>query len=85
MGCVIHGVLPFQAVVDGAEDGGEGADVPHEMQFLLVESKAIDGSGGNTFVVFLPLVEGTIWASLQGSGAGDDELQFCIERMTRSR
>jgi raffinose synthase len=47
-----------------------------------VESKA--ATGGNieeemSYVVFLSLVEGAFWASLQGVGAGGDELQLCVE------
>ncbi|KAF2925428.1 probable galactinol--sucrose galactosyltransferase 6 [Oryza sativa Japonica Group] len=61
--------------------GEKGGDVPHETQFLLVESKAgVDGGGGDaSYLVFLPLVEGAFRASLQGGGAGGDELQLCVE------
>ncbi|KAF7099696.1 hypothetical protein CFC21_101300 [Triticum aestivum] len=62
--------------------GDKGGDVPHETQFLLVESRA-PGTGGEeeetSYVVFLPLVEGAFRASLQGGGAGGDELQLCVE------
>ncbi|KXG19425.1 hypothetical protein SORBI_3010G057400 [Sorghum bicolor] len=56
--------------------GDKGGDVPHETQFLLVESR---GAGGEdaAYVVFLPLVEGAFRASLQG-GAGD-ALELCVE------
>ncbi|KAL6898069.1 hypothetical protein ACP4OV_006665 [Aristida adscensionis] len=57
--------------------GEKGGDVPHETQFLLVESKAAGAGGEDAYVVFLPLVEGAFRASLQG-GAGD-ELQLCVE------
>ena len=57
--------------------GDKGGDVPHETQFLLVESRAADGGGEDAYVVFLPLVEGAFRASLQG-GAGD-ELELCVE------
>uniref|UniRef100_A0A0E0G9X0 Uncharacterized protein n=1 Tax=Oryza nivara TaxID=4536 RepID=A0A0E0G9X0_ORYNI len=44
----------------------------------------VDGGGGdNAYVVFLSLVEGAILASLRGGGAGDDELQLCIESARR--
>ncbi|CAD6340087.1 unnamed protein product [Miscanthus lutarioriparius] len=58
--------------------GDKGGDVPHETQFLLVESRGA-GAGGEdaAYVVFLPLVEGAFRASLQG-GAGD-ELELCVE------
>uniref|UniRef100_A0A0D3GDD3 galactinol--sucrose galactosyltransferase n=1 Tax=Oryza barthii TaxID=65489 RepID=A0A0D3GDD3_9ORYZ len=61
--------------------GEKGGDVPHETQFLLVESKAgVDGGGGDaSYLVFLPLVEGAFRASLQGGGAGGDDLQLCVE------
>ncbi|KAE8779338.1 putative galactinol--sucrose galactosyltransferase 6 [Hordeum vulgare] len=61
--------------------GDKGGDVPHETQFLLVESRAT-GAGEDeeaSYVVFLPLVEGAFRASLQGGGAGGDELQLCVE------
>ncbi|KAG2604500.1 hypothetical protein PVAP13_4NG067750 [Panicum virgatum] len=59
--------------------GDKGGDVPHETQFLLVESR---GAGGEdeaaaAYVVFLPLVGGAFRASLQG-GAGD-ALELCVE------
>lgn len=56
--------------------GEKGGDVPHETQFLLVESKAVDG-GDDAYVVFLPLVEGAFRASLRGGAR--DELELCIE------
>uniref|UniRef100_A0A453QVE5 galactinol--sucrose galactosyltransferase n=1 Tax=Aegilops tauschii subsp. strangulata TaxID=200361 RepID=A0A453QVE5_AEGTS len=60
--------------------GDKGGDVPHETQFLLVESRAIGGEEDDaSYVVFLPLVEGAFRASLQGGGAGGDELQLCVE------
>ncbi|KAM0918564.1 hypothetical protein ACQ4PT_009055 [Festuca glaucescens] len=60
--------------------GVKGGDVPHETQFLLVESKAAGDSEEETsYVVFLPLVEGAFRASLQGGGAGGYELQLCVE------
>ncbi|KAL6898001.1 hypothetical protein ACP4OV_006597 [Aristida adscensionis] len=57
--------------------GEKGGDVPHETQFLLVESRDAGAGGEDAYVVFLPLVEGAFRASLQG-GAGD-ELQLCVE------
>ncbi|KQK19399.1 hypothetical protein BRADI_1g48050v3 [Brachypodium distachyon] len=59
--------------------GSKGGDVPHETQFLLVESKAAAGDDEDeaSYVVFLPLVEGAFRASLQG-GVGD-ELELCVE------
>ncbi|XP_047075395.1 probable galactinol--sucrose galactosyltransferase 6 isoform X1 [Lolium rigidum] len=58
--------------------GVKGGDVPHETQFLLVESRAASDEE-TSYVVFLPLVEGAFRASLQGGGAGGDELQLCVE------
>ncbi|XP_062233488.1 probable galactinol--sucrose galactosyltransferase 6 [Phragmites australis] len=57
--------------------GEKGGDVPHETQFLLVESRGAGAGGEEAYVVFLPLVEGSFRASLQG-GAGD-ELELCVE------
>ncbi|XP_062233491.1 probable galactinol--sucrose galactosyltransferase 6 isoform X2 [Phragmites australis] len=57
--------------------GEKGGDVPHETQFLLVESRGAGAGGEDAYVVFLPLVQGAFRASLQG-GAGD-ELELCVE------
>lgn len=69
--------------------GDRGGDIPLETQFLLIETK--DGSplesdlhGGDdgnkvVYTVFLPLVEGPFKACLQGSAAGDDGLELCLE------
>nr|XP_034590421.1 probable galactinol--sucrose galactosyltransferase 6 isoform X4 [Setaria viridis] len=58
--------------------GDKGGDVPHETQFLLVESRAGEDAAAAAYVVFLPLVEGAFRASLQG-GASDDALELCVE------
>ena len=66
--------------------GDKGRDIPLETQFLLVETK--DGShlepdenGDETnqivYTVFLPLIEGSFRACLQGNER--DELELCIE------
>ncbi|XP_027330439.1 probable galactinol--sucrose galactosyltransferase 6 isoform X2 [Abrus precatorius] len=61
--------------------GDRGRDIPLETQFLLVETK--DGSHLDTsnnqivYTVFLPLVEGSFRACLQGNT--DDHLQLCLE------
>ncbi|KAG2609744.1 probable galactinol--sucrose galactosyltransferase 6 [Panicum virgatum] len=59
--------------------GDKGGDVPHETQFLLVESTGAGGedAAAAAYVVFLPLVEGAFRASLQG-GAGE-ALELCVE------
>ncbi|RRT82849.1 hypothetical protein B296_00003985 [Ensete ventricosum] len=67
--------------------GDQGRDIPHETQFLLLESKdgsqltPMDGSGsssdGIVYTVFLPLVEGPFRACLQGNSR--DELELCLE------
>ncbi|CAD5180362.1 unnamed protein product [Musa acuminata subsp. malaccensis] len=67
--------------------GDQGRDIPHETQFLLLESKdgsqltAMDGSGSSSdeivYTVFLPLVEGPFRACLQGNSR--DELELCLE------
>ncbi|XP_075642511.1 putative galactinol--sucrose galactosyltransferase 6 isoform X2 [Castanea sativa] len=62
--------------------GDKGRDIPLETQFLLVETK--DGShlGENeenqvVYTVFLPLIEGSFRAVLQGNDG--DELELCLE------
>ncbi|KAL4654155.1 hypothetical protein ACB092_01G357700 [Castanea dentata] len=62
--------------------GDKGRDIPLETQFLLVETK--DGShlGDNeenqvVYTVFLPLIEGSFRAVLQGNDG--DELELCLE------
>ncbi|CAN6449820.1 unnamed protein product [Victoria cruziana] len=58
--------------------GDCGRDVPTETQFLLIESG--DDPAGRTqtfYVVFLPLLEGSFRASLQGNSL--DQLEICIE------
>ncbi|KAF3453742.1 hypothetical protein FNV43_RR04183 [Rhamnella rubrinervis] len=65
--------------------GDKGSDIPLETQFLLVETKdgshleSDDGDEDNQIVytVFLPLVEGSFRACLQGNA--QDELELCIE------
>ncbi|XP_072952813.1 probable galactinol--sucrose galactosyltransferase 6 isoform X2 [Typha angustifolia] len=55
--------------------GGQGRDIPHETQFLLLESK--DDGEETTYTVFLPLVDGPFRACLQGNSV--DELELCLE------
>ncbi|XP_055822743.1 probable galactinol--sucrose galactosyltransferase 6 [Solanum dulcamara] len=65
--------------------GDRGSEIPMETQFLLVETK--DGShfGSNNninddnivYAVFLPLIEGSFRAVLQGNP--EDELELCLE------
>ncbi|XP_061350769.1 probable galactinol--sucrose galactosyltransferase 6 isoform X2 [Gastrolobium bilobum] len=66
--------------------GDRGSEIPLETQFLLVETK--DGShlesenGDNennqiVYTVFLPLIEGSFRASLQGNT--QDQLELCLE------
>ncbi|MED6168058.1 putative galactinol--sucrose galactosyltransferase 6 [Stylosanthes scabra] len=65
--------------------GDKGRDIPLETQFLLVETKdgshleSDDGDETNQIVytVFLPLIEGSFRACLQGNHR--DELELCIE------
>ncbi|KAG6492312.1 hypothetical protein ZIOFF_047266 [Zingiber officinale] len=61
--------------------GKQGRDIPHETQFLLLESKtgSFNGAGDDevVYVVFLPLTEGPFRACLQGNDA--DELELCLE------
>ncbi|KAH7546327.1 probable galactinol--sucrose galactosyltransferase 6 [Ziziphus jujuba] len=65
--------------------GDKGRDIPLETQFLLVETKdgshleSDDGDDDNQIVytVFLPLIEGSFRACLQGND--QDELELCLE------
>eukprot|EP00262_Sarcandra_glabra_P002840 TRINITY_DN13224_c0_g1_i1.p1 TRINITY_DN13224_c0_g1~~TRINITY_DN13224_c0_g1_i1.p1 ORF type:complete len:782 (-),score=109.65 TRINITY_DN13224_c0_g1_i1:169-2514(-) len=62
--------------------GDQGRDIPLETQFLLVETKEgshLGPSGDNQIVytVFLPLIEGSFRACLQGNP--QDELELCLE------
>ncbi|XP_008807046.2 probable galactinol--sucrose galactosyltransferase 6 isoform X1 [Phoenix dactylifera] len=54
--------------------GDRGRDIPHETQFLLVES--MDGEE-TVYTVLLPLIEGPFRACLQGNPR--DELELCLE------
>ncbi|XP_047079786.1 probable galactinol--sucrose galactosyltransferase 1 isoform X2 [Lolium rigidum] len=58
--------------------GSSGQDIPVETQFLIVE--AADGAGDEqsaVYTVFLPILEGSFRAVLQGNE--DDELEICLE------
>ncbi|XP_008242818.1 PREDICTED: probable galactinol--sucrose galactosyltransferase 6 isoform X2 [Prunus mume] len=65
--------------------GDQGREIPLETQFLLVETKdgshleSDDGDEANQIVytVFLPLIEGSFRACLQGNA--QDELELCLE------
>lgn len=65
--------------------GEKGGDIPLETQFLLVETKEgshLESNDGNeenqiVYTVFLPLIEGSFRACLQGNG--QDELELCLE------
>ncbi|OEL34219.1 putative galactinol--sucrose galactosyltransferase 6 [Dichanthelium oligosanthes] len=57
--------------------GDKGGDVPHETQFLLLESRGAGGEDAAAYIVFLPLVEGDFRASLQGGAGG--ALELCVE------
>ncbi|XP_061991654.1 probable galactinol--sucrose galactosyltransferase 6 [Rosa rugosa] len=60
--------------------GRSGRDVPLETQFLLVETQDASHLEEDQIVyaVFLPLIEGSFRASLQGNYSGD-ELELCLE------
>ncbi|KAI9191599.1 hypothetical protein LWI28_010665 [Acer negundo] len=66
--------------------GDNGGEIPHETQFLLVETKDgshLESDGGNeenqiVYTVFLPLIEGPFRACLQGN-QNDDRLELCLE------
>lgn len=65
--------------------GDKASDIPLETQFLLVETKDgshIESDDGNeenqiVYTVFLPLIEGSFRACLQGNA--QDELELCLE------
>ncbi|XP_023927659.2 probable galactinol--sucrose galactosyltransferase 6 isoform X1 [Quercus suber] len=62
--------------------GDKGRDIPLETQFLLVETKDgshLDENEENqvVYTVFLPLIEGSFRAVLQGNDR--DELELCLE------
>ncbi|CAN6450438.1 unnamed protein product [Victoria cruziana] len=66
--------------------GSYGRDVPFETQFLIVEGPDGSNGGGETkngadqsrvYVVFLPVLEGSFRAVLQGNP--DSELEICLE------
>ncbi|KAK7330066.1 hypothetical protein VNO77_24251 [Canavalia gladiata] len=66
--------------------GDRGSDIPLETQFLLVETKdgshlqeesENDNQNQVVYTVFLPLIEGSFRACLQGNV--DDQLQLCLE------
>lgn len=57
--------------------GSKGCEIPHETQFLLLESKPTSDQEDELYTVFLPLVEGPFRASLQGNT--NDDLELCIE------
>ncbi|CAL9052449.1 unnamed protein product [Musa banksii] len=52
-----------------------GRDVPLETQFLLVEGKEAEAS--TVYTVFLPLLDGSFRAVLQGNDK--DEIEICLE------
>lgn len=65
--------------------GDRGRDIPLETQFLLVETKDgshLESENGDenqriVYTVFLPLIEGSFRACLQGNAM--DQLELCIE------
>ncbi|XP_065849514.1 probable galactinol--sucrose galactosyltransferase 6 isoform X2 [Euphorbia lathyris] len=65
--------------------GDHGKDIPLETQFLLLETKDsshLESDDGNEatqvmYTVFLPLIEGSFRACLQGNT--NDELELCLE------
>lgn len=60
--------------------GSYGKDIPFETQFLIVEGQEgshLEGENGVVYTVFLPILEGSFRAVLQGSE--NDELEICLE------
>lgn len=55
-----------------------GKDVPLETQFMLLETKEMDGDGAFTiYTVLLPILEGQFRAVLQGNDK--NQLEICFE------
>ncbi|KAK4369945.1 hypothetical protein RND71_009420 [Anisodus tanguticus] len=61
--------------------GNKGSEIPMETQFLLVQTKDtshIESDNNDiVYAVFLPLIEGSFRAVLQGNS--EDELELCLE------
>lgn len=57
--------------------GSSGKEIPMETQFLLLENKADEEGEETIYTVFLPLVEGSFRACLQGNE--NDALELCLE------
>eukprot|EP00253_Pinus_taeda_P005618 PITA_05618 len=57
--------------------GSSGKEIPIETQFLLLENKADEEGEETIYTVFLPLVEGSFRACLQGND--NDALELCLE------
>jgi raffinose synthase len=64
--------------------GSSGRDIPFETQFLIVEgTDGLQSTGDGTgeqpvvYTIFLPILEGSFRAVLQGNA--DDELEICLE------
>ncbi|ONM02659.1 putative galactinol--sucrose galactosyltransferase 1 [Zea mays] len=57
--------------------GSAGRDIPSETQFLLVEVSGGGEQPAVVYTVFLPVLEGSFRAVLQGNA--DDELEICLE------
>ncbi|KAK4375604.1 hypothetical protein RND71_006281 [Anisodus tanguticus] len=61
--------------------GNKGSEIPMETQFLLVETRDtshIESDNNDVvYAVFLPLIEGSFRAVLQGNP--EDELELCLE------
>lgn len=60
--------------------GSSGRDIPFETQFLIVEgTDGLQSTGEQpvVYTVFLPILEGSFRAVLQGNA--DDELEICLE------
>lgn len=63
--------------------GEKGSEIPLETQFLLVETKTgshLESNGHNQIIytIFLPLIEGSFRACLQGNPSNDN-LELCLE------
>lgn len=57
--------------------GSKGSEIPLETQFLLLESDGGDETNQESYVVFLPLIEGPFRACLQGNE--NDDVELCLE------
>ena len=57
--------------------GSSRKEIPMETQFSLLENKVDEDGEQTIYIVFLPLVQGSFRACLQGNE--NDTLELCLE------